>query len=474
MPSILVIDDDELLNGFITRSLTRQGFTCASAFGGVTALQMLERQNFDVVVCDFAMDDVDGLDVLRACTKLRPAPPFIMITAHGKVSIAVEAMKLGAADFMEKPVSIEVLRASIKGAINRNEAPAPASMVPKPTQLRRQLVGSSRWLDPFMQLLERIARTDTVVLIDGETGTGKSAVAREIWRHSRRAEEAIVELNCGAIPDNLVESELFGHEKGAFTDASGDHPGKVKQAEKGTLFLDEIGELPLHLQPKLLHLLSSRSYTPLGASHSSTANVRFIAATNRDLQAQMEAGQFRADLFFRLNVMGLTIPPLRERTDDVPVLTDYFRSEVAERVGHACPEFSPDAMRMLLLHPWPGNVRELENLVEKMAIIVGPDRPVDITDLPAPYQRGRHSVNGQRGAPTVTPGPAADPHLDLDMDMDLKDAVVTYERALIVDALRQEQGNRTKAAKRLKLKRTTLIEKIGRFSIEANEYDKAD
>lgn len=472
MPSILVIDDDELLNGFITRSLTRQGFACASAFGGVTALQMLDRQTFDVVVCDFSMDDVDGLEVLRACTKLRPAPPFIMITAHGNVGIAVEAMKLGAADFIEKPVSIEVLRASIKGAINRSQAAPALDTLPAPSS--PQLVGSSRWLDPFMQLLVRIARTDTVVLIDGETGTGKSAVAREIWRHSRRADGPFVELNCGAIPDNLVESELFGHEKGAFTDASGDHPGKVKQAEKGTLFLDEIGELPLHLQPKLLHLLSSRSYTPLGASHSSTANVRFIAATNRDLEVQMQEGLFRPDLFYRLNVMGLTIPPLRERTDDAPVLTDHFRHEVAQRVGHACPKFSDDAMRQLLLHPWPGNVRELENLVEKMAIIVGPDRPVDVTDLPAPYQRGRRSLNGQRGAPTVTPGPTANPHLDEDQDMDLKDAVVTYERALIVDALSQEQGNRTKAAKRLKLKRTTLIEKIGRFSIEKDEYEKVD
>lgn len=473
MPTVLVIDDDVLLNGFITRSLKRDGFNCAAALDGSSAIQMLKEQPFDVLVCDFRMGDVDGMDVLKfASTQLDPAPPFIMITAHGNVTVAVEAMKHGAADFLEKPVRMDELRACITGAINRSKAPqTEMKPAPKDSKVPCRLVGSDRWLTPFMRLLERIARTDTMVLIDGETGTGKSAVAREIWHHSRRTEGPFVELNCGAIPDNLVERELFGNERFAYTGAEEAHRGKVKQADKGTLFLDEIGELPLGLQPKLLQVLAERSYQPLGSTESVKADVRFIAATNRNLQEAVAEGRFRADLYFRLNVMSLTIPPLRERADDVPVLVQHFRKNVAERVGHPCPEFSTEAMNMLLRHPWPGNVRELENLVEKMAIMVGPDRPVEVLDLPQSYQLGKRSKNEQRGAPIVTPGAGADPCLDADQDLDLKDAVVTYERTLIVQALRQEHGNRTQAAKRLHVKRTTLIEKIGRFNIEANEYD---
>ena len=478
MLNVLVIDDDKTLNAFLTRSLSRAGLACTSAYGGVSGLELIQRQSFDAIVCDVKMDDLDGLEVLKRACALPSPPPFIMITAFAQVQTAVQAMKSGAADYLEKPVDVEQLRACILATVERfarHRAPPPPRAEPStPDSVRTNLVGSRRWLEPFLDLLHRIARTDTVVLIDGETGTGKSAVAKEIWRRSRRAEQPFVELNCGAIPDTLVERELFGHERGAFTDAREAVPGKVAQADGGTLFLDEIGELPLVPQTKLLSLLSERTFTPLGGTQSRRADVRFVAATNRDLERAVEEGRFRADLYFRLNVMRLTIPPLRDRVDDIRVLVEHFRRLVADRVGHPCPEFTPEALNLLERSKWPGNVRELENVVERMAILVGPDAKVMPTDLPGHLQRSSAHVPDTSGHPIVAVAPREEaapvPHLAPEEDIVLKEAVAAYERALIVDALTQEDGNRTRAAKRLNLKRTTLIEKIGRFEILDEEY----
>ncbi|MCA9552668.1 MAG: sigma-54-dependent Fis family transcriptional regulator [Myxococcales bacterium] len=478
MLNVLVIDDDKTLNAFLTRSLSRAGLACTSAYGGLPGLELLERQVFDAVVCDVKMDDLDGLEVLKRAHGLEAPPPFIMITAFGQVQTAVEAMKSGAEEYLEKPVEVDQLKACILASVERRQrqrgGPDRPSKRTSPTSPRgtSHLVGSKRWLDPFVGLLDRIARTDTVVLIDGETGTGKSAVAREIARRSRRAEKPFVEVNCGAIPASLIERELFGNEQGAFTGAEKNSAGFVLHAERGTLFLDEIGELPLPEQTKLLSLLSERTFTPLGATQSKKADVRFVAATNRDLEQAVRDGVFRADLYFRLNVMRLTIPPLRERVDDIPILVEHFRQRVTERVGNPCPEFTSEAMNLLGRSKWPGNVRELENVVERMAILVEPTAKVTPADLPGHLQRGSAHVPDTSGVPKVeaTEEASALPHLAPEEDIVLKEAVVAYERALIVDALTQEFGNRTKAARRLHLKRTTLIEKIGRFGITPDEY----
>ena len=480
--SVLVIDDDERVKTFIARHLSRAGFESVALDSGTEAIAALRERRFDAVVCDLKMPEVDGLDVLRFSRTMSPPPPFIMLTAYGSVSTAVEAMKHGAADFLEKPVSIEELRASIQTVINRSQpsAPpaAPASRPSSRVERPRTLVGSEAWLEPFLESLQKIARTDAVVLIEGETGTGKSAVAREIWRASHRAKGPFVELNCAAIPDQLLESQLFGHMRGAFTGATNNYVGAVEQASGGTLFLDEVGELKPELQAKLLQLLQERTFSPVGGTGPRTADVRFVAATNRDLESDVQSGHFRMDLYYRLNVVSLTIPPLRDRPDDVPVLVEHFRGVVTPRVGHRGPAFAKPALDILRRYAWPGNVRELENMVERMAVLHSEDTIIEPRHLPERLSAG------SREAPEVTAAPkmrqravvetpsGPEPPADLE-GQSLHDAVRSYERQMILTALRRAAGNKSRAAKELKMKRTTLIEKCRKLEISAAELGGA-
>ena len=467
-PKILVVDDDDAARSFVARSLTRQGFDTHTASGGRMAIEMLSKQRFDAVVCDLLMPEVDGLDVLRG-SRGEPAPWFVMLTAHGNVGVAVDAMKLGAADFLEKPVSIQELESSLRSALGRAKA-----RKSRPRAIRApSLVGSRSWLDPFTQLLERIATTDAIVLVEGETGTGKSAVAREIWKLSNRARGPFLELNCAAIAKDLMENELFGNVKGAFTGAIG-QAGKVEKAEGGTLFLDEIGELPLDLQAKLLQLLQERIFTPVGGHASKKADVRFIAATNRNLEQEAREGRFRSDLYFRLDVVKLTIPPLRERIEDVPILLEYFRAEAAERHGRA-PIFPPETVEALCRHDWPGNVRELENLVARLAVMLEPGEEARVEHLPERIRRAMGSSPGPSPAPRATASPevsirlsedtadARGPGLEDVMKEGLSQAMKAYEASLIRQALERSKENVTRTAQLLGMKRTTLIEKRRRY-----------
>jgi DNA-binding NtrC family response regulator len=446
--AVLVIDDDVMLGRFIARDLARLGFETVAADSGTAGIEILKQRSFDAVICDLNMPTHDGFDVLRFSTTLDPAPPFVMLTAYGSVQAAVEAMRLGAADFVEKPVKTEELSATIRAILRR----APKRVRPQSSSHHAaHLVGSALWLGPFLETLDRVAQSDATVLIDGETGTGKTAVAREIWKASRRSDGPFVELNCAAIPDHLVESELFGHVKGAFTGATDDHAGKVARADGGTLFLDEVGELKHELQAKLLHLLQERTFTPIGAGDTKRANVRFLAATNRDLRTEVNAGNFRQDLFFRLEVVSLTIPPLRARTDDVPILVEHFCRSVQDRVGSSV-EFSPEAMVLLRRYDWPGNIRELENLIERCAVMHPPGTSI----------RPEHLSERIRGSTHVEPETIAVPEFvtsDIEA-LPLAEAVRNYETGLIKAALEKAGGNRSQAAKLLKVKRTTLIEKL--------------
>ena len=452
--SVLVIDDDAKLGRFIARDLARLGFETVAAESGQKGIELLGQRRFDAVVCDLNMPGRDGFDVLRFAVTLDPPPPFIMLTAYGSVSAAVEAMRLGAADFMEKPAKTDELSATIRSLLNRTPGRAPPPAAPA-----RHLVGSPLWLGPFLETLDRVAQSDATVLIDGETGTGKTAVAREIWKASRRSDGPFVEINCAALPDHLVESELFGHVRGAFTGATEDKVGKVASAEGGTLFLDEVGELKHGLQAKLLHLLQERTFTPIGATESKRGNVRFIAATNRDLRREVEAGNFRQDLFFRLEVVSLTIPPLRERPLDIPILVEHFCRHVEERTG-ATAHFSDDALDTLCRYDWPGNIRELENLIERMAVLHPPDSMIRAEHL---SERMRGSVKPREEATSVPEfvGGAGASLLELENEgVSLADAVKSYEAGLIKAALEKAGGNRSHAAKLLRVKRTTLIEKL--------------
>jgi DNA-binding NtrC family response regulator len=461
MTRLLVIEDDAQLRRFLVRDLNRAGFETIGAEGGVQGIDTLRDRPFDAVVCDLHMPDKDGFDVLHFATMLAPPPPFIMLTAYGSVGTAVEAMKHGAADFLEKPITIDELAASIRAVLDRRSALAKR----RPTSAAgSRLVGSPLWLGPFVEMLRHIAQSDATVLIDGETGTGKSAVAREIWRSSRRSTGPFVEINCAAIPEQLMESELFGHVKGSFTGAVGDHDGKVARADGGTLFLDEVGELRPELQAKLLHLLQDRAFTPVGGAAKS-ADVRFIAATNRDLSVEVEKGTFRRDLFYRLEVVSLTIPPLRDRPSDVPILVDHFRTVVSERLGRGLPSFTPEAMAILRRYDWPGNIRQLENLIERFAAMhMGPE--IGVEHLPERIRKATTAEPSTVSVPEFSSGQ----RLSLDdleaSGVSLADAVKSYETGLIKAALDHTNGNRSQAAKLLRVNRTTLVEKLRKLGAE--------
>ncbi len=465
---VLVIDDDDSVRNFTTKALTRAGFITSSANGGVEGIKSLESQTYDVVVCDLAMPDKDGLEVLRHAARVNPRPVFIVVTGFGSITVAVEAMKRGASDFVEKPVSIDTLRAVILAALDRAKA---AEAPKKDKLLAKGLIGSPEWLEPFLDQLRRIAARDSTVLILGETGTGKSAVAREIWRQSQRAKGPFVEMNCAAIPEALMESELFGHKKGAFTGASADYAGRVEQANCGTLFLDEVGELKMELQSKLLQVLQEKTFTPVGGSKQQAADVRFIAATNKNLEAEVEANRFRSDLYYRLNVVDLTVPPLRGRTADIPLLVEHFQSVLADREpNEAQPIFSPETLQMMMRYPWRGNIRELENFVERMAVKHPAGEVIHPSDLPDRMRDdlGTHAAPSERGM-TIPPAPLMRVVNPLETPRpeaaSLGTAVQGYEKEIILRALTKHKWNKSAASRELQMKRTTLLERIKKLGV---------
>ncbi|MEM7677972.1 MAG: sigma-54 dependent transcriptional regulator, partial [Myxococcota bacterium] len=448
---MLVVDDEEHILKTISRDLARAGYNCMTTNGGASAKRVIADQNeaFDVILCDLMMPEVDGLDVLRfANTQPKPAP-VIILTAYGTVGAAVAAMKLGAVDFLEKPSTPEAIRAAIQLAVSRPRPESPYSSQSHAAAVP-ELVGSRQWLDGFKATLSRIAAADQVtVLIDGETGTGKSAVARRLHAASPRANAPFVEVNCASIPTELVESELFGHVKGAFTGAMTDKVGFVREADGGTLFLDEVGEFEHSLQSKLLTLLQERRIRPLGAIRDFTANVRFVAATNRDLEVEVRRGRFREDLYYRLNVIKLTIPPLRDRIDDIPILIEHFRKRFLQQNGKSCPQFSRDALAAMRRYEWVGNIRELENLMQRLPIMHPDADEFTVEMLPKFVQDAAREPQASRTPIQVDVGPAPptekqEPQLP---EEGLSKAVENYQRDLLIQAVKESNGNKTQAAR---------------------------
>jgi DNA-binding NtrC family response regulator len=450
--SILIVDDDASVRTLLRTIIARAGHGVVEVEDGKAAVDELGSRPFDVVITDLMMPRADGFEVLRRSRQIQPRTPVIMLTAEGSIRDCVEAMRGGAFNFLTKPFHPRDLQEMVTQAC-RTRGPEGRVALPDVGESRPQvaLIGDSGAIRDVIDLVERVAHSSATVLITGESGTGKEVVARLLHGSSGRSRGPFVAVNCGAIPESLIESELFGHVKGAFTGAHETRAGRFVQASGGTLFLDEIGELPLAMQVKLLRVLQEREVTPVGDSRPKPIDVRIVAATNVDLEAMTAAGRFRQDLYYRLEVLPIQLPALRQRAADILPLARHFLDAANRRMGSSV-ELSEDALTLMKLYRWPGNVREMENLFERLVIL---NRKGLITraDLPKRMQtQSPGSEEAASGAAALARGA-----------IDLTATLASIEASLIEQALRQSEGNRTRAAELLGLSRTTLVDKLKRL-----------
>jgi two-component system, NtrC family, response regulator AtoC len=450
---ILVIDDEENMRHMLSVMLSRQGYRVDRAEDGEAGLSCLMNNVYDYILCDIRMPEMDGKTFLVRALEQHVTAPIIMMSAYGTVETAVECMKLGAYDFISKPFKKDEIVMVLKKAEERERLKEENSNLREVVAGRFSYSGilsrNTRMQEIFNQI-KKVADLKTTILVLGESGTGKELVARAVHQNGRRSQKPFVAVNCGAIPGNLLESELFGHVRGAFTDASSDKAGLFEQADGGTLFLDEIGEMPPALQVKLLRVLQEGEIRRVGDSASRRVDVRVISATSRDLSADVGVGRFREDLYFRLNVFCLLLPPLRERVEDVPLLAEYFLKRYSDGNGSQSLRIEPDAMRSLMAHRWPGNVRELENAVERACILCEGGR-ITSSCLPPSVRLLDESYPGE----SVN-----------DENLSIKKAEDTIERELIRKALAKTGGNRTQAAKILEISHRSLLYKLKEYGID--------
>ncbi len=452
---LLLVDDEGAFRRAVADFLEGVGFDVTQASTVAEAIARLEDFAFDVVLTDLRLPDGEGTAVLEAARTRYPDLVVIVVTGHGSIRAAVEAIRQGAADFVTKPFQLDELQLALDRALERQALKAENTFLRQQLRDRYrldQLVGRSPRMQELFSLLETVAPTSSTILITGETGTGKELVARAIHALSRRAQERFVAINCGAIPDALLEAELFGHVRGAFTGAVGNRVGRFELAHKGTLFLDEIGTMPVALQAKLLRTLQQREVERLGEGRPMPVDVRVVAATNADIGQMVHEGTFREDLYYRLNVIPLHLPALRERREDIPLLVRHFLAVLGEQSVPSRRDvvFSQEAMRRLMAYEWPGNIRQLENTVER-ALALSPQRTqIDVSVLPADI---RGEVDDERPVPLVLP----------DGGFDLDWTLATVERGFVQQALGRTEGNRSRAAELLGVKRTTLVEKVKRL-----------
>ncbi len=440
--NILVVDDDDALRVVLVGLLKQAGYNARAVPSAEKALEDVTRAPTDLVVTDVRMPGMDGLALLQALGKSAPDLPVIVISAHGTVPMAVEAMKHGAKEFMLKPFD----RAEVIATIDRTlEATSVRASAPPAVPTASKLIGDSPKLRELRDLCARAARTNATVLLRGDSGSGKEVAAREIHELSARKSGPFVPVHCGAIPETLLESELFGYEKGAFTGAVKRKPGRVELAEGGTLFLDEIGDVSLPVQVKLLRLLQEREYTALGGTTVQKADVRFVTATHRDLEAMVKEGTFREDLFYRLNVVPIRIAPLRERLTDIPLLAERFCIDAAARNGVKTPKLGADAIERLGAHAWPGNVRELQSCVERL-VVFADGGLIGAADVERDAERSRPLT----GTPSTS---------------SLGERREEAERHAVQEALTRASGNRTLAARLLGVSRRTLYNKLAELGI---------
>lgn len=449
--SILLVDDDDNLRRVVEFQLRKSGYSATGVPSAEAALEALRSQVPDLIITDLLMPGMDGIQLLERISILHPDVVTIVITAHGDVSRAVRAMQLGALDFLEKPFVHDRLLVAVRKALNlvglRDENRRLRAMV-QDHESFENIIGSSSTLHAVLADLRLAADSDATVLILGESGTGKELAARALHLNSPRKENPFVIVNSGAIPENLIESNLFGHRKGAFTGAIEDRKGKFELASGGTIFLDEVAELPLVLQPKLLRVLQEGEVDKVGASHPIQVDVRVVAATHQDLEARVREGTFREDLWYRLNVIPLRMPPLRERRDDIPLLVDHFICKLAERYHRPTPRLSPEVFEKFDRYDWPGNVRELENLLARLIVLAKSDT-VNADDLPEAFHKELPRYGGIR--------------LDVPAGGIVLEEV---EKGLVEEALRRCRGNKSAAARFLGVSRQTLLYRMQKHGLQ--------
>mgnify|MGYP001059463672 CR=1 FL=1 len=443
---ILIVDDEKDILRALEFILSREGYSVSTATSGEEAIELLKKAEYDLVLTDLRMEGMDGLEVLQKTLQMRPSTLVIIMTAYATVESAVTAMKMGASDYIVKPFINEDVKMRIKRLLDHKKLLQENIALKQQLSQRipgRVLLGNSNQIQELLTLLEQVIPTKTNVLILGESGTGKGLIAELIHYNSPRKDKPFISINCSAIPETLLESELFGYKKGAFTGAVSDKKGLITMADGGTLFLDEIGDMPMSLQAKLLKVIETGEIIPLGDTVKRLVDVRIIAATNSDLEKKVKEGTFREDLYYRLSVIEVRIPPLRERREDIPVLVDYFIKAISEENRKDIKGIDDNAMAMLIGYDWPGNVRELKNVIER-AVVLAKGEYITVAELPEKIKGTK--IKGITGS--------------------LKDALNEYERSLIINAYELHKRDKEATAKALGIDLVTLYRKLKKYGIE--------
>ena len=447
--SVLVVDDDKLVNEFLVETLQRSGYDCKSVFSGEDALLLFKQQEFDIVLADYKMKEMDGVTLLKNIKAINKNTVFIIMTAYGTVETAVKAVKLGAYDFLLKPVLPETIEHILTRVTEMLNLKSENEMMKRDLSDKFQnIIGKSKAMREIFELIQSVASARSTVMITGTSGTGKEMVARAIHYSSNRADKPFIKLNCAAIPENLVEAELFGYEKGAFTDAKKTSRGRFELANGGTLLLDEISEMPLNLQSKLLRVIQEREFERIGSSQTISVDVRIIATSNRNLKEYISAGKFREDLFYRLNVIPIHICSLEERREDIPLLIEHFITKYNKENSKNVKGLDREALKLFMTYHWPGNVRELENMIERAVVTAKSDLLIE-DDFPAELAIGRVGDD--------VPG--------LKVPMKLEEG----SKFLILKTLEKYNGNKTKAADALGITPRTIRNKLAEYKVTHSE-----
>ncbi len=448
---VLVVDDEESILESVTDILKDEGFRVRMAKDGKSALASIKEEIPNLVLLDIWMPGIDGIETLRLIKEEWPFIPVVIMSGHGTIETAVKATKLGAYDFIEKPLSYEELVMTLRNALRFHELQEENVLLRQMMGHPKELTGTSSAMTALKEQIKVVAPTDAWVLIHGENGTGKELVAQTIHRLSKRRSKPMIEVNCAAIPDELIESELFGHEKGAFTGATTMKRGKFDLANGGTLFLDEIGDMSLKTQAKILRILQEQRFERVGGSKTIKVDVRILAATNKDLEKEIEKGNFREDLYYRLNVIPIEVPPLRKRKEDIPLLVQEFLAEFSTKLGIPQKEIDEEAIQLMQEYDWPGNVRELRNFIERLVILTK-NQNITKSDLPPQFHKRPKEIEK--------------PLPEFFSCQDFKEAKAMFEREYLIRKLQENHGNITKTAEAIKIERSHLHRKMKALGIE--------